>query len=196
MKHLLFSLACVIALLACNKQEGGGTSAAGTTPAPASSQEPVKDTGKDNSADVKAAIEHGLALAKAGDKTKVAGWCKDLVLPNHESWFKRVFGDDLGKKVAADYAASSKDFDDDLSKALDDANKGGAIDVRIVRVFDPNDGAATALQKAALEAMKKRGPLYTAKFCQPGKTDSSLSLWSFVVADGKTYLLGKMKAVK
>jgi hypothetical protein len=42
-------------------------------------------------------------VAKTGDKAKVSAWSRELVLPNAETWFKKVFGDELGKKVAAEY---------------------------------------------------------------------------------------------
>src|SRR5262249_54509957 len=156
----------------CNKQDGSPTTGKSASPAapPAKGQNldqakdaPKDQPAKDNSADVKAAMERGLAIAKAGDKAKLSAWSKELVLPNHEDWFKHVFGDELGKKVAAEYSESSKDFDD-VGKLLEDVNKRGATEVRVVRVTSPDDGEATGLQKSALQAMKKKGPLYSVKF--------------------------------
>jgi len=203
MKHLALALACAVVVFGCNKQSDAPPAGTGASGAAAvdkgqpkdSGKEPGKDASKDNSADVKAAVDRGLAVAKTGDKAKVSAWSRELVLPNAETWFKKVFGDELGKKVAAEYATNSKDFEE-LGGLLDDANKRGATEVRVVRVADASDREATGLQKSALEAMKKKGPLYTAMFCEPGKKESSISLWSFVVADGKPYLVGKMKAVK
>lgn len=203
MRRLLLGLACVVVVLGCSKKSDSPTPGGGSVSPVAAPKEQGKDQAndqdkdqlKDHSAAVKALIDSGLAVAKGGDKAKIASWCKELVLPNPEAWLKRVFGDPLGKKIAAEYAESSKDFSE-VGGVLEDANKRGASEVRIVRVTAPNDADATGLQQSALGAMKEKVPLYTAKFCEPGKTESSLSLWSFVVVKGKPYLLGKMKAVK
>ena len=164
-----------------------GTQAPGTQPAKPAYAETKEGLTK--------LIQDVLAAGKANEKDKLAALIKDLRLPNHDSWFKKTFGDEKGAKLAAEYGESLKKFDEDITKLFADMVKDGKTQVTVLIVKAPDDKEATGLQKDALAAMKEKVALYTVRMTKPGE-ESGTTLWSFVYVDGGFRLAGKMRAIK
>ncbi|MBI5479358.1 MAG: hypothetical protein HY906_10905 [Deltaproteobacteria bacterium] len=53
---------------------------------------PTRAGQPESEAGLKAVIEELLAAGKAGDATRVEALARGMVLPDHEAWFRRVFG--------------------------------------------------------------------------------------------------------
>jgi hypothetical protein len=136
-----------------------------------------------------------LAASKANEKDKLAELIKGLRLPSHEAWFKKVFGDEKGAKLATEYSDSLKKFDEDMTKFFADIVKEGKSEVSVLVVKSADDKEATGLQKDALAAMKQKVTLYTAQMKKPGQ-EAGTTLWSFVYVDNGFRLAGKMRALK
>lgn len=136
-------------------------------------------------------MEDTLAAVKAGQKDKVAALLKPLVLPDATTWFKKVFGDDIGAKLGAEYNSMSSTLPTDLAGIFEGRVKDGRTIVSVTKVESATDPHATGLQKQALAAMKTKVPLYSVRFAEkagmPGYT-----LWSFMYVDGQFRLVGKM----
>ena len=136
-------------------------------------------------------MEDTLAAVKAGQKDKVAALLKPLVLPDATTWFKKVFGDDIGAKLGAEYSKMSPTLATDLAGIFEGRVKDGRTIVSVTKVESATDPNATGLQKQALAAMKTKVPLYTVRFVEkPGMP--GYTLWSFVYVDGQFRLVGKM----
>src|SRR5262245_20219371 len=99
-------------------------------------------------------MEDTLTAVKAGQKDRVAALLKPLVLPDATTWFKKVFGDDIGAKLAADYNRMSPTLATDLAGIFEGRVKDGRTIVSVTKVESATDPNATGLQKQALAAMK------------------------------------------
>ena len=66
-----------------------------------------------------------LEAQKSGNKDKFNALVKSLAVPDADKWFKKVFGDDKGVKVAAQYKSNTSQIEQDLArifaKVVDDA---------------------------------------------------------------------------
>lgn len=136
-----------------------------------------------------------LAAMQGGKEDAAKALIKTMVLPDHENWFKKTFGEEKGKPLAEEYAAMSKNFEAEIAKLFAQQVEKKRTEVSAYKVTDANDREATGGQQAALAAMKQKVPLYGVRLVEPGKT-SGFHMWSFVYADGGFRLVGKMRGGK
>jgi hypothetical protein len=150
----------------------------------------------DSAEGLKALCTSILAAYKADDQAKSGAMVKALALPNHEAWFKKTFGDELGAKAADEYAKMLPSLEPEVGKLFADLVKKGKTEInRVSRITAENaEAEATGAQKTALSLMAEKTPLYTVSFVEPGKA-SGTTLWSFVYAENGFRLIGKMRSV-
>ena len=70
-----------------------------------------------------------LAAYKADDQAKAGALVKALALPNHESWFKKAFGDELGAKAAEEYGKMLPSLEPEIGKLFAGLVKGGRTEI-------------------------------------------------------------------
>ncbi|HEY7089096.1 MAG TPA: hypothetical protein VH518_13460 [Tepidisphaeraceae bacterium] len=135
-------------------------------------------------------------LAAAGDRdeARLLAMTESLRLPDPDKWFREVFGDEVGAKLAADYIKSNKNIGPQLAVLFLKMKNPRTLDVSITRVESPDDPKAKAYQQIALAAMKNPVPLYYADITN--RRESVVAVWSIVYVNGKFHLAGKMRAVK
>jgi len=141
---------------------------------------------------LKATVQAIVDAAKAGKGEEVQKLTEALFLPDAGKFFTEVFGEELGKKLADEYARLPKP---ELAKLFEKVAKDGRTNVTAWKIAGADDENATGLQKEAIKAMKKPVALYSVRMAEPGKT-SGMTLWSFVYVDGAFRIAGKMRAVK
>ena len=161
-----------------------------TLAAPARAGQPESEAG------LKAAIEELLAAGKAGDATRVEAIARGMVLPDHETWFRRVFGAELAPRLAAEYekliATLEKEFDGLLAQVI----KENRTVVRVKAFRRADDAEANGNQKRALKAMKTRVTLYSARLARAEDKVGGIHFYSFVYTDGAFRFVGKMRALE
>ena len=135
------------------------------------------------------------AMIKAEDTDNATWLIKSLLIPNHRTWFKKVFGDSIGMKLDNDYSADLNAAEKDLADLYVQILNDRQTDIRVIKFDKAGDPSLTPLQKQALLAMKNPVPLYSVRFVKPGEKDG-LHVWSFVHVDGSFRLAGKMKSFK
>jgi hypothetical protein len=141
---------------------------------------------------LKKLIEDTVAAVKASDKEKTSKLVKSMLLPNHEAWFKKTFGEELGAKHAEEYTKQTGNFEADITSLFADQVKQNRTVIAVVKVESADDKNATGLQRAAITAMKEKTPLYTVRMTEEPDT-AGFTLWSFVYNDGAFRLAGKMR---
>ena len=132
-----------------------------------------------------------LAAVKAANKEKAADLAKSMVLPNHEAWFVKTFGEAKGKELAEVYGKQAATLDKDMVGLIDEQLQKNRTDVKAYKLESADDKNATGAQSAAITAMKEKVPLYGFRLVEPGKT-SGMHIWSFVYVDGAFRYAGKM----
>ena len=146
----------------------------------------------DDAATLQKLMEDTLAAFKAGDAARGNALVKRMMLPNAAAWFKSVFGDDVGGKLADEYGKMSPNFVTELAAIFQGRVKDGRTFVSVKKVESATDPNATGYQQQALAAMKTKVPLWTVRFgAEPGA--AGYTLWSFVYVDGQFRLVGKMR---
>jgi hypothetical protein len=158
--------------------------------APASAGQPESEAG------LKTVIEELLAAGKAGDAARVEELARGMVLPDHEAWFRRVFGAELAAKLAAEYAkliaTLEKEFDALLAQVL----KENRTSVRVKAFRKADAPEANENQKRALRAMKTKVTLYSARLVRAEDKVGGIHFYSFVYVDGAFRFVGKLRALE
>jgi hypothetical protein len=132
-----------------------------------------------------------LAALKDGKRDVAASLIKSMVLPKHEAWFVRTFGDEKGKELAGLYAKQAETLEQQITKLFEDQLKQNRTNVKAYKLESADDDNATGLQRQALAAMKEKTPLYGVRMVEPGK-ELGMHLWSFAYVDGGFRLVGKL----
>jgi len=132
-----------------------------------------------------------MAAVKDGKTDKAAELAKSMVLPNHEAWFVKTFGEAKGKELAEQYGRQAASFDKDMVGLIEAQLKQNRTNVKAYKLESADDDNGTGAQRAAIAAMKEKVPLYGVRLVEPGKT-AGMHLWSFVYIDGTFRHAGKM----
>ena len=132
---------------------------------------------------------------KSGDKDKLSRLLKSLELPDADTWFKKVFGADVGARVAAQHKTISGSINSDLERIFAKVVNDGQSEIRITRLEKADDSNANGNQKDVLAAMNDPVPIYSVSFVKPGET-AGMHLYNYVYVDGTFRVAGKMDAVR
>jgi hypothetical protein len=135
------------------------------------------------------------AATSAKDDGKSAALIRGLALPDHEAWFRRVFGDAAAAKLVVEYAAMLSRFEGDAGRAFGKVVADGQSDIQVLRFDRAGDPNAVGNQNDALAAMKSPQPLYSVRFLKPGER-AGFHLYSFVHAGGAFRFVGRLAAAK
>lgn len=138
-------------------------------------------------------VRNLVASARTENAEKLAEQARALRLTDHRAWFADHFGDELGKKLATDYAAVAGELRQ-LVRALETLSSSGHTKVVVERFDQPNQPGAIVYQDLALKKMKKRVPLYSVRLLKPGDS-RGFHVWSFVYVDSGFRWAGKMIGV-
>jgi hypothetical protein len=149
----------------------------------------------DTAEGLKKVFEDLLAATRAGDQAKVTAMAKNLMLPNPDASFKRLFGDGPGGAVAAQYQRDAAKLEGGLFKEMQLRLKRNQTQVQVDRIEQPNDPKANGNQKRALERMQMKVPLYSVRMVAPGER-LGFHMYSFAHVDGGFRWLGRMDALK
>ena len=131
-----------------------------------------------------------MKAAKNGDHDVVAAYAKSLVLPDAESWFKSVFGDEHGARLAAvsDRVRSEIELSapDAVTKFLSEERTR----VEAVRFDDSCNSRATDTEYPFLLLRERPEPLYDVRFGD-GQTESVWAYFAYV--DGGFRYIGNLQ---
>lgn len=162
---------------------------------------PGDDTKPDNTVDntdvtpqLTEAVKKVAAAAKDGDQAAVAALVKKLMLPDADSWFRAVFGDAVGGKLADDYTETRKQNEESVVRLFLTAAEEGQDQIQVVRFTKPDPDKATGNQNKALEAMKDKTPLYSVRLVKAGE-DTGAHVYSFAAVNGKPRYVGKLRGI-
>lgn len=154
---------------------------------------PADPTYPSNAAGLQTLIKELLAARAAGDSDRTYILTESLRLRDYEAWFARIFGDELGPKLAADYKIQFDDIEL-LADTLAALSEQGRSEIAIERFESVQDLKAVGYQIAALKAMKSPVTLFSVRM-QTSDGKKPFHIWSFI-HDGKSFrYAGKMKPV-
>jgi hypothetical protein len=142
---------------------------------------------------LKSHIQVMMEAAEAQDAGRVLAYSRLFVLPNHEEWFKRVFGKEVGDRLIKEYNTKMLDFPENVTKVFLALKDPKIWQITVVKVEAADDVNATVYQKFALVAMVDPVPLYSVTLTPKGTT-KSIRIWSFVYVDGAFRMAGQMQA--
>jgi hypothetical protein len=131
---------------------------------------------------------------KSNDKERTATLIASMKLPDPGAWFKGVFGDALGTKLATEYTEQLSTFDAALTGLFTKMVEENQTVLKISQFAKAGDAEATGLQNTALEKMTTPATLYSLRMLKAGE-EHGMHLWSFVYVDGAFRLAGKMQSV-
>lgn len=174
-------IVAVFSLSACGDDDGGkGSDPASSIRYPKSSAGLEQLMG-DIMAATKAKQDRALILLRS------------LELPKHDTWFRSHFGDELGATLTAEYAPVIGSTEQ-MRKLFETLIATDQLRINVERFDEPKDPASVGYQHKALERMKVRVPLYSARFIKVGEKHG-FHLWSFAYVDGSFRWVGMMKKV-
>ena len=126
---------------------------------------------------------------------EAAALLSTFVLPEHDDWFRSVFGPDVGARLALEYSRGTRRMVFELHKLFSECIAQQRTIVAAHRVTREDAEHATGLQQAALEKMLTPVPLYSVDIVAPGD-EHGMHLWSFVHVDGNFRLIGKLRGLR
>lgn len=127
------------------------------------------------------------------DEPDIARLLASLRLPEYESWFPMIFGDQRGAALASAYRPQYEEIGL-LVDVLREQRRAGLSEVGVERFQSADAPKATGYQSAALDTMKSPVALYSVRLSTPSGA-RTFHLWSFVYEGGTFRYVGKMKAV-
>ncbi len=153
---------------------------------------------------LKKMIEGILVATKEKDTRKVDELVAHMILPDHDAWFRKTFGEKVGGSLGDDYGGNIKRMKKELPaffKKLVDAGRTKVWIERFARgstggkVLEGPLGSANKVQAAAINAMKTTAVLYTV-WMEDSEGKGATPLWSFVYSDGCFRIGGRMEFEK
>ncbi len=114
-------------------------------------------------------FEDLLAAARGGDAETVAAVAKDLAIPRTEDWCRRLWGDDLGPRIADVQTKWIPRLRAQLDGTLQPWLQTPDVRVETVRIDDPSDARIPAELRKTVAAMRQRTPIFLVQFQATGK---------------------------
>src|SRR5450432_321015 len=110
-------------------------------------------------------IQDVFAAMKSQDDKKVSSYFANMAIPDHDSWFTKMFGPIEGPRMEAKYAQLLPDLPAKLKSTFEYAMKDDRTnaEVSILQKSGPSSG----LGHAVIEAMTTPVPLYVASGTNP-----------------------------
>jgi TonB family protein len=131
---------------------------------------------------LKALVDDMLAAQTVRDKVKTASYLSNLIIPDHEAWFTKIFGSEEGTRLESKYVELLSQLPDKISQRFKYAIDGQRTDVKITVLQKPIDPSAR-LGRAITEAMLQPIPIYLASGSSPNEKFPA-TLGEFVYVDG------------
>ncbi len=153
----------------------------------ASAASPLRPTYDNSSGGLKRQLEEAMKAARKHDRTALISLTTDMVLPDPEMWFPKVFGAEIGTWYKEPYSTSSARLPAELANRFEDYESQSFTDVQIVRFTKACDFDADELQYPVLDSRVSQEPLSVARFGQGG---SYTTLQYFAYDDGSFRFVG------
>jgi len=140
-------------------------------------------------------IQNLLNTSKTAKEAEMIELDKKLILPNYEIWFKQVFGDAAGVKLAEEYKELDKHLRSDHSvkelKIVLDSGRSEIVVTRLAETSDPKHYYNQILSK-----METKPEIYEVRLDKPGKAGEFFEMGFFSYVDGAFRLLGDFRAIR
>ena len=131
---------------------------------------------------LKALVDDMLAAQTVSDKVKTAAYESNLIIPDHDAWFTKIFGPEEGTRLESKYVELLPQMPDAISQRFKYAIHEQRTDVKITVLQKPVDPSAS-LGRAITEAMLQPIPIYLASGTSPNEKFPA-TLGEFVYVDG------------
>jgi hypothetical protein len=139
-------------------------------------------------------IEDLLGLVKAKEWSRASKLLNGLVLPDHQAWFKTVFGDVKGSQLAADYASFANFLASEPgAKELNSPIMNGRTRIHIEMIKPTGD--KRNFRDQILSAMRLNTPIYLVLLTNSRDPKDFFHLGYFAQLDGRFRSIGKLRAI-
>jgi TonB family protein len=120
---------------------------------------------------------------ETGDPGAFEPYARSLALPQPESWYKSVFGDELGAQLAAFTERARARIDVTASETLGEFIAEKRINVEAFRFNGSCDWRASSVEYPILLLRQRQEPLYDVRF----SGDGSISTWFYFAYVGGAF---------
>jgi Gram-negative bacterial TonB protein C-terminal len=147
----------------------------------------------DNTKGLEHFVKDMLQLEMEGKQQEIEQYVKSLALPDPASWFRSVFGEDLGENMTRVSAPKRADAQVQTANMLAAQIAAKRTNIEVVRFDDGCNDRATATEYPFLLLRQKPEHLYDVRFLG----NSGGVLWAyFAYVDGGFRFIGNMKATE
>lgn len=144
----------------------------------------------DNAKGLEKLIKEMMQLQKDGNQGELAPYVKSLALPDPDAWFKSVFGDETGARLAAASAKWRTQAPLVILKTLSAMIDAKQTEVQAVRLADACNYSTTENEYPILELRQRPEPLYDVRF----RSDTREAVWSyFAYVNGSFRYIGLLE---
>jgi TonB family protein len=115
---------------------------------------------------LKKLVEDLFVVVKSGDSEKAKEYFSKLAIPDHDTWFVKVFGSEEGARLNSKYQELLPQTPPRISKSIEYAIKGGRTNVEVEVVQKPAETSARLI-RAAMDAMVEPTAIYVVDGTSP-----------------------------
>jgi hypothetical protein len=138
-----------------------------------------------------------LDTVKNGKSSEVIELDKKMILPDAEGWFRKVFGDDAGSKLAADYKHWADEMkSENAVKELKLVVDSGRLEIVVRKVVETNDPNHYYNEILSKMKMVTKPDIYEVRLIKPHSPGEFFELGFFTDLDGDFRNIGDLRAVR
>jgi len=139
---------------------------------------------------LKKLIKDILAATRPNQTEALRAYLNSMLIPDHQSWFDTVFGEEDGAKLAASYAARRAGIPSYLEQQFASAVQEKMTNIVVRRLEEACDPNADEFQYPVLAARQKQQPFYEASLMRE-QYGSPLGFFAYI--DGRFRYLGNLR---
>jgi TonB family protein len=142
-------------------------------------QQPYPDTADG----LRAFLQQLMTLIQKKNAAQGSTMARDLILPDHQTWFPQVFGPEIGSRMEKQYEESLPQLDAKFNEQMRLYVKEGMTDISVTRLESADQPSKDSYTIRAMQAMQNPVPVYSVAMASPGGT-SWIFPGSFVFVQG------------
>jgi hypothetical protein len=135
-------------------------------------------------------VKNMINLEKKGDEEALEPYVSSLALPDAESWFKSVFGDNPGTQFASATKSAREAIETGVANTLSTNIREKRTNIKAIRLTNPCSVEVSPAEYPVLILRKRSDPLYDVHFSGNGSTTS---WFYFAYVDGRFRFVGPMR---
>jgi TonB family protein len=120
-------------------------------------------------------LQRLMGAIQKNDGSKASALTHDLILPEYQAWFPKVFGAEAGGRMAQRYGESTPAFDANFKQLMSLYVKEKMTDITVTRLDSADQPSTDSYAIRAMRAMQNPVPVYSVAMGKAGESSWNIS---------------------